>query len=140
MTIAPAKCIRLLAVALFATSGISALLLPPPSGCALRITNTGTEGSPDYGTSTCIGECVWPDANPCAIRVYAGTYVQFSCYCNDVFLDPTLTTQACVGTLSNEGGSWKIDCATGACDNPCVESKLPLAGKSAMACNCPDPS
>jgi hypothetical protein len=123
---------------LFVLTGWFAVFAPPPDGCRLKVINTGVAGFPNYGTTTCVGDCTGPAGNPCDRDVYAGTYTEFQCKCDGQDLDTNNNVQGCIGSLTNLGGSWTIICENVKCVAKCLKADLPGPGQSVWACTCPD--
>lgn len=131
------KC-AFLCAALFLFTGYSAFETKPP-GCQLKVVNTGVEGYPNYGTTTCVGDCVDPEQNPCTVNIWADdSLIQFRCYCDGTRVT-TGTPQGCAGNLERQdGGSWHIFCFQGSCVATCLPAGLPAPGAAVIACTCPD--
>jgi hypothetical protein len=126
----------ILGLALFLGTGAAAVLAPP-EGCRLKVVNSGTEGEPNYGTTTCSGDCVGPgDTNPCEVKTTTsgGAFVKIYCRCNNQLI----VNQACNGELDLIGGEWVILCPKIRCNNECAKADLPKAGTAVWACSCPD--
>lgn len=120
---------------LFIASGWVVIVTPTPEGCRLKITNSGTPGFPNYGTTTCDGGCVAPNADPCTVSIYVGNYTSFACQCDGNLV---LSGNACLGALSNFTGTWTIECIKKSCVSKCLKADLPEPGNSVFACTCPD--
>jgi len=129
---------KFLAAAVFIVTGSVAVFAPPPEGCRLKVINTGTDGYPDYGTTTCEGECPAPQSNPCKVKVYAGSFFSFECLCDGKEILPGDSVQGCTGYLTNSDGTWRISCFKIKCVATCLKANLPGAGQSVWACTCPD--
>ena len=122
----------------FLASGLAVVFDPPPTGCRLKIINTSTStGNPDYSTTTCEGECVAPNNNPCKVSAYIGNYSSFHCTCAGGPIS-TESTQGCDATFSNQTGTWTINCFKRACTADCLTAGIPGPGETVWACTCPD--
>lgn len=131
--------IKVLVLTAFVTSGLAASFLVPPTGCRLKVVNSGAPGTPDYSRTTCEGNCVSPDVDPCTVDVYAGSNgASFSCLCDGKSMNQDLTTQDCISWISNYTGTWYITCRTAKCVAKCIKADLPASGSSVWACVCPD--
>lgn len=126
-----------LAGLLFVASVGFAALEPPPTGCRLKVTNSGSENEPNYATSACEGECVAPQADPCTTKVFIGEYVKFYCLCSGNYIAPG-SAQGCYDEFTNQSGQWRIICFKRSCVAECLEASLPGGGESVWACTCPD--